>query len=258
MLGTRCGIIKQQTSTMSQKLDLEIIQRTVESWVRQFFPRGTQYHEGLAVSDLAETITGGRAIEYYEHGRFSILDAEAALLQGNEESTPFKNSPSPIDPILLTESNHLLPGAAVFATNVGHFGLGSGAARVGDEIFVVFGCSFPIVMRHVEDSKYTIVGPCYVPKLSHGEAVLGPLPDGWRMIFNGEAYEAFIAPDGRQTFEDPRLDTELPPEWSQDDHEGRRLCWKKLGDSKCRKTDPRQTPEQLEARGIKLENIKVV
>ncbi|KAF4839486.1 hypothetical protein CGCSCA4_v011218 [Colletotrichum siamense] len=261
MQGTRCGIIKQQTSTMSQELDLGVIQRALESWVHQFFPRGiqSQSHEGLAMNDLAATISCGRAIEHYDLGRFSMLDAESALLQENKEPSPSKDSRSPIAPVLLAELNHLLPGAAIFATNEGHFGSGSGAARIGDEIFVVLGCDFPLVMRHVEDSKYSIVGPCYVPRLSHGEAVLGPLPNGWKMLFDGRGLETFTAPDGSHTLEDPRLEMDLPPGWEQKQKSNRSyLTWKRTEDNTWRIFDPRQTPEKLEARGIKLEMITVV
>ncbi|KAF4834474.1 hypothetical protein CGCTS75_v003463 [Colletotrichum tropicale] len=261
MQGTRCGIIKQQTSTMSQELDLEVIQRTLESWVHQFFGRGikSQSHEGLAVNDLAATISGGRAIEHYHLGRFSMLDAESVLLQENKEPSPSKDSRSPIAPVLLAEFNRLLPGAAIFATNKGHFGLGSGAARVGDEIFVVLGCNFPLVMRHVEDSKYSIVGPCYVPNLSHGEAFLGPLPNGWKMLFDGQGRQSFTAPDGSHTLEDPCLEEELPVGWEQRENSDRsRLLWKRTEDKKWQTFDPRQTPEKLEARGINLEMITVV
>ncbi|KAF5492586.1 hypothetical protein CGCS363_v010738 [Colletotrichum siamense] len=261
MQGTRCGIIKQQTSTMSQELDLEVIQRTLESWVHQFFGRGiqSQSHEGLAVNDLAATISGGRAIEHYHLGRFSMLDAESALLQESKEPSPSKDNRSPIALPLLAELSRLLPGAAIFATNEGHFGLGSGAARVGDEIFVVLGCNFPLVMRHVEDSKYSIVGPCYVPNLSHGEAVLGPLPNGWKMVFDGRGLATFTAPDGSRTLEDPRLEKELPVGWEQrEESDPNELLWKRTEDETWWPLDPRQTPEKLEARRVKLEMITVI
>lgn len=258
LLATRCGIVSQHTSTMPQEPNSEVIQDTLESWVRQLFPGGFQSCDSLAMNDLATAVTGGRAVEHRSKwGKFSMLDVQRVLLQNSAEPTLSGHRRSPILPTLVAEFKNLLPNAAVFATNEGHFGLGSGAACEGDEIFVVLGCRFPILMRLVADSKYIIVGPCYIPHLSHGEAILGPLPDGWKMVFNESSSMIFCTPDGKRIREDPRVKRDLPPGWEQyEDEQG--LWWKRYEDEDWRLFDSRQTPEKLEARGVKLEMVTIV
>lgn len=257
MLATRCGTVTQQTSAIPQCPGLEVFQNIFKSWICQFFPRGIQSRNGLAIDDLAAAVSGGRAKEQYKNGRFTMLNVKKALLQGNEKFCPSISKQRPVAPRLLAELTKLLSGAAVFATNNDHFGLGSSAARVGDEIFVVLGCRHPIVMRRAEDLKYRVVGPCYIPQLSHGEAILGPVPNEWKMMFdiNGNPY--FLAPDRSHTLEDPRLERELPPGWDQNEKDGY-LRWARCDGDKWRKFDPRQTPDKLKARGLKLEMITVI
>ncbi|PSN65403.1 HET-domain-containing protein [Corynespora cassiicola Philippines] len=54
----------------------------------------------------------------------------------------------------------------------GHFGLAPGKARRGDEVFVVVGCCFPVVLRRKPYSDhYEIVGECYIEGFARGEAL---------------------------------------------------------------------------------------
>ncbi|KAF0317067.1 hypothetical protein GQ607_015727 [Colletotrichum asianum] len=261
MLAIRYGTIRRHTSAMPHEPDIQAMQNTLKSWTRDILSlRGTRSDFKLAMDNLATTISGGRAKEYYDHARFNTSQVKTALLPSSGESSSSSNTEqSTIFPPLFYDLIKILPNAAVFATDDVQFGLGSSAASVDDEIWVVLGFRFPVVMRRVEDSKYTVVGPCYIPQLSHGEAVLGPLPHGWKMMFHisGEPY--FVGPDNTPTLQDPRVNEGLPPGWKQSESEKRtRLLWKKKRHGYWQMDDPRTTPERLKARGIKLEVLTVV
>ena len=56
----------------------------------------------------------------------------------------------------------------------GHFGLAPRTARAGDCIYVLLGCSLPMVLRPVEgavDGQFEVVGECYVEGYMNGEVV---------------------------------------------------------------------------------------
>ncbi|KAH0437965.1 hypothetical protein CcaCcLH18_03641 [Colletotrichum camelliae] len=255
----QCGSVTQYTSAMPQKPDKEDIQNTLQSWISELFPHEVHTHDSPEKNNLMEAISGGRQSERIADGIFSMGDVKSALLQRGGESQSSNPKRSPMPPNFRASLNRYIHGTAVFAIDDGHFGLGSSAARAGDEIFVVLGCRMPIVMRPMEDSKYSIIGPCYIPHLSHGEAVLGPLPDGWKMMFGSKNREYFVAPDGSQTLEDPRMEEDLPFGWEQDESADQGyLVWKRFEDNVWNIFDPRQTPEQLKARGVKLKVITLV
>ncbi|KAF4923828.1 hypothetical protein CGCVW01_v004413 [Colletotrichum viniferum] len=257
MLATHCGTIAELTTTMPNQPDQKVIREKFKTWICQLFPRGIQSHDTLKIDELATAVSSGRVVENYDNGRCNTMDVRKELLRDSEQSFP--SNPRQMDPKLFAEFSKLLPGAAVLATKDGHFGLGSGAAHVGDEIFVFFGCDYPIIMRSVGNSKYRVVAPCYFPHLSHDEAILGHLPDGWKGMFDKHSDLYFVAPDGSRTLEDHRLEKELPPGWEQKESRNRRfLFWKRTGDKKWRDIDPRQTLEKLVARGVNLEMITVV
>lgn len=62
-------------------------------------------------------------------------------------------------------------GRRLVVTREGHMGLAPAAARAGDEIFVVVGCTVPVVMRPTEDGGYQVVGCCYLHGYMEGEAL---------------------------------------------------------------------------------------
>jgi len=62
-----------------------------------------------------------------------------------------------------------------FATQSGVLGLAPWDTEVGDEVMVLFGCKFPVVVRRAkgECGRYTLVGEAYVEGFMHGEAIAG-------------------------------------------------------------------------------------
>ncbi|KAK8022394.1 hypothetical protein PG993_013161 [Apiospora rasikravindrae] len=67
-------------------------------------------------------------------------------------------------------SSHRKP----FVTGQGYIGLGSKAMQEDDIVCVVFGCMVPFIFRKSSDSRYRLVGECYVHGIMKGE-----IPEAW-------------------------------------------------------------------------------
>jgi hypothetical protein len=81
------------------------------------------------------------------------------------------------------------------------------AAQEGDCVTVVYGSNLPVLLRPVEDQdQFRLVGQCFMHEVANGEALLGPLPKGWRVVDRPHKGRAYVN-DGTQTVtvEDPRL-----------------------------------------------------
>lgn len=94
------------------------------------------------------------------------------------------NAASPPDELPLAPRKHTLWRAAettigerpwdcrLVVTDRGFLGMAPRAARRGDIVVVLFGCSVPVVLRSREGNEnYTVVGECFVPGLMYGEAL---------------------------------------------------------------------------------------
>ncbi|USW50912.1 Putative heterokaryon incompatibility [Septoria linicola] len=68
-----------------------------------------------------------------------------------------------------------------FKTQQGYIGLGPVAMERSDRICVLLGAFTPLVIRAAGDSSYQLIGWCYVHGLMDSEALLGPLPEPWRV-----------------------------------------------------------------------------
>ncbi|KAK8108334.1 uncharacterized protein PG998_010347 [Apiospora kogelbergensis] len=56
-----------------------------------------------------------------------------------------------------------------------------GHAKPGDQVSLLVGCRFPMVLRLVGDKRYAVVGQCITRDTCDGEAMLGPLLRGTRV-----------------------------------------------------------------------------
>jgi hypothetical protein len=63
-----------------------------------------------------------------------------------------------------------LEGRKLVTTATGFVGLAPEAAQKNDVVAVLFGCSFPVVLRPFERS-FKYIGECYVDGLMRGEAI---------------------------------------------------------------------------------------
>jgi hypothetical protein len=52
----------------------------------------------------------------------------------------------------------------------GHFGLVPDATRKGDLVFLLLGCSDPMVLRLKETNRHQVIGGCYLQGFMQGEA----------------------------------------------------------------------------------------
>ncbi|KAM0799809.1 heterokaryon incompatibility protein-domain-containing protein [Usnea florida] len=155
---------------------------------------------------------------------------------------------------------------AFFTTKEGNIGLAPRRTKSGDQLCIVLGCQFPLVFRKNKFGNYTVVGECYLDGIMEGAGLLGKLPSNWQRVDRYDPdlknyYDAFINRDTDIVqIEDPRLGP-LPPGWRIADHIDKHMVnWYTneaagIFDSDF---DPRMSPEALRARGIDLQEYRLV
>lgn len=135
---------------------------------------------------------------------------------------------------------------------------------LGDEVAVILGCDFPMVIRHTGDSKrYELVGPCFVHGLMLGEALKPPLEFPWKHalpVTKGWALPYFVNPEtGELLKSDPRLGT-LPLGWEEvplDDPFLPPFVFENKYDGRISVNDPRMAADAIQQRGITLETLEL-
>jgi hypothetical protein len=68
------------------------------------------------------------------------------------------------------------------STEAGHIGLAPLLAEAEDEVVVIPGCSSPMVLHPTDEGRHQVVGECFILGFMDGEALLGPLPEGYENI----------------------------------------------------------------------------
>ncbi|CAG9978688.1 unnamed protein product [Clonostachys byssicola] len=153
---------------------------------------------------------------------------------------------------------HYLTGRSLYWTRMGYVILGPRGCRTGDVVCVFLGSPLPTVLRSMENGEYQVKGPASHPALLEGEALLGPLREGWRLRYTTRALDpVFECPvHGEHHRIDPRLnDIPLP--------EGKELRWRDNGTpfwytaeiDRWSNFDPRVSMEELRKRGVKVEKF---
>ena len=125
---------------------------------------------------------------------------DAALIEGGDGLRYFLNF-----------ANYNMNGRLIFAMDGNKFGVGPAATELSDLIVVFTGCNSPIVLRPMHNGAYRIVGECYIHEYMSGEALLGPLPDVYKLYVNvdesgAEKYSFINQKSGETRLKDPRLD----------------------------------------------------
>ena len=172
---------------------------------------------------------------------------------------------------MVTDNAHYLDvvryeakGRTLIVTDSPRFiGIAPNTCRKGDHIAVLLGCPSPIVLREEEDGNYLVLGECYVHGLMNGEALLGPLPDGWQQVFrydgNTQRYADVFCDrrHGTYQYEDPRLG-DLPESWSTMVHPLQYLLFINEKQNLKSLFDPRLRSEHLRERGVELQQFHLV
>jgi hypothetical protein len=111
-------------------------------------------------------------------------------------------------------------GSVIFRAIKGSFGMSlQEEVRPGDTIAILLDCSTPKILRKRPDGKYLFIGCVHIHGLMDGEALLGPLPDGYEVVIDqvstNSADEQQLFVDRvtrRRSPIDPRLGP-LAPDW---------------------------------------------
>lgn len=157
-------------------------------------------------------------------------------------------------------------GRTYFRTRSGHIGLGPSSIQPEDQACMVLGSDALLILRTMVGNTYRVVGECYIDGFMKGEAFLGALPSKWQLIQRyvpdlGCWYKSFINMEtGDVQVEDPRLGP-LPAGWRYEDHEAKHayniFSNEEIGVVETT-VDPRLSPEALKARGVSLQEFRLV
>lgn len=157
-------------------------------------------------------------------------------------------------------------GRAFFQTRDGYIGFGPNPIKPGDQACVIFGCQSLLILRPNDANNYRVVGECYVDGFMDGEALLGALPSNWQRVYRhfpdlGQSYDGLMnTQTGYFQIEDPRLGP-LPTGWRIADHREKH-AYNKFSNEQIgvldTSYDPRLSPEALKARGVNLQEIRLV
>ncbi|KAK2591262.1 hypothetical protein QQS21_011043 [Conoideocrella luteorostrata] len=133
------------------------------------------WEEEAAVS-LTQTLLGGHWIENTNHRHDPQLRGAVSVLKNwvIEDVGRTYHENAFLDMLVTWAMINSLPGWSVYQATNKDFGICSSLCIPGDQIFVVFGCKDPVMLRKSEGfGYYRIVGPSYIYHLSCGQAVLG-------------------------------------------------------------------------------------
>ena len=95
-------------------------------------------------------------------------------------------------------------------TKKGYYGTCKDRIEPGDKVAFLLGCPLPVILREKPSGKYQFVGCALVHGIIEGEVLLGPLPEGRKVVmvadYNGDPHQQFVDPlTGARTLLDPRL-----------------------------------------------------
>ncbi|KAL8833935.1 MAG: hypothetical protein Q9170_004011 [Blastenia crenularia] len=162
--------------------------------------------------------------------------------------------------------NGFSKGRMLVTTTDGQLGLVPQSTEPGDKVCVILGCSSPLILRTADDgSSHKVVGECYLDGIMTGEALLGELPKQWmhvQKLFPEYSLEYGIFLDGNTGqihVEDPRLGP-LPAGWRIGSHQEETAWNWFVNDATGEETewDPRLEPDMLRARGVELQEFRLV
>ena len=162
--------------------------------------------------------------------------------------------------------NRMTKGRSLITTADGRLGLAPEGTEAGDWICVVLGCRSPLILRPKDSLNHEVVGECYMEGIMAGEALLGELPRNWTPVLEYfQRYRAdcltFLDSDTGETHvQDPRRGA-LPAGWRIKNHDrDDAFNWyvNDITGEDADIWDPRLEPDALRARGVDLQEFRLV
>lgn len=265
--GVRCATVTGVTELFGDFVPvLEVIAAIRRCAPADALTGGYMGAEGAMLEAYCATLAWGLfdslhepPMEAYPDVTTSIESLRLILEQSlQEEDDQMKGrSSSSYDYATLTYVTHLLAtckGRAFFTTKEGFIGIGPRTMKAGDGVYVVLGCDVPLIFRDRLDSKYEVIGDSYVHGLMCGEALLGPLPDGYSLVLDSSdpqepTRSVFVRGEGGDAFrtaDDPRVE----------DFRGR-IVSANVQDEK-RAAGPLALEDLLTPKNLKMAGVRVV
>lgn len=231
---------------------------------------GSKTVEGSQASlkSLCHVLTCGTLSEYFipfDDGFPQLKSSIQYLSECRSWALGSSQAPPELYIHLVRVARRMMQGRSLITTTDGHPGLAPKATREGDIICVILGCTAPMVLRQGKTSQYEVIGPCYLDGIMNGEALLGRLPNKWRLVnkyFQGVSayYGVFYDEDtGETQITDPRLGP-LPAGWRLASHSREDVFNWFLNDEtgEFSEFDPRLKLDALKARGVELQEFRLV
>ncbi|EME89157.1 uncharacterized protein MYCFIDRAFT_86238 [Pseudocercospora fijiensis CIRAD86] len=155
-----------------------------------------------------------------------------------------------------------------FTTDTGHIGFGPIDMQAGDQICLLLGFFTPLLIRKTEggDRQFRVLDWAFVHGVMDGEALLGPLPEGWTVHYRqkeGRWSARFVDAAGNEYLDDPRLGP-LPRVWRRSeiqitaDDPIHVDYFENSETGEIINYDPRMSADAFKQRATKLETIRLV
>ncbi|KAI1413745.1 HET-domain-containing protein [Hypoxylon sp. FL1857] len=162
--------------------------------------------ERYTVEDYARIITLGDFAESYDPPDYGWPDIYAVkrvvkLMISDRYQFTWDDFLASSAYISVLNGAWVISGTRLVLTTNGYLGIAPASTEPGDMVCVILGCDLPLLLRPLGNDKFKLVGPCFVPSLNHGEALLGPLPENIQVVYLG--YKDVLS--GEISREDPRL-----------------------------------------------------
>ena len=135
---------------------------------------------------------------------------------------------------------------------------------IGDMICVFLGVESPITLRS-EGEHFKVLGECFVRSFQDASALLGPLPESWRVQLRIHITPRFCFVDsssGKEDFDDPRLDPldgwKSLNSYSEGDNPRISNNFQNLLTGEVINSDPRLQPDNLRQKGVDLRLFSLI
>ena len=93
-----------------------------------------------------------------------------------------KNRHACLDPLIANIERVLQDKQSYMITSKGYRGWAHPRARSGDQIYILSGCTVPVILRSRKEGGFILVGDAYVQGFMEGEAVKAVSENDWMEI----------------------------------------------------------------------------